>query len=143
MLRDSLLLLTVECSHLPAALLASFIKRLSRLSISAPPAGIIMVIPFTYNTLKRHPALMYMINRVGDSEELGAFRTVVPAGGVVLTQLQIRSIPKRKTRCSRMHWILHFGNWFPTRTTTIIPCRHWQTFSRKRSGSPATLWKIS
>jgi len=76
------MLLTVECSHLPAALLASFIKRLSRLSISAPPAGIIMVIPFTYNILKKHPALMYMINRVDDIEESGAFRTVMRAGGL-------------------------------------------------------------
>ena len=76
---DPLPLLTVEYSHLPAALLASFIKRLSRLSISAPPAGIIMVIPFTYNILKRHPALMYMINRVDDVEEPGVSPTVMPA----------------------------------------------------------------
>ena len=86
MLCDLLPSLTVECSHLPAALLASFIKRLSRLSISAPPAGIIMVIPFVYNTLKQHPALMYMINRVSDVEEPGLFYTVIPAGGVSLTR---------------------------------------------------------
>jgi len=65
--------LFLSSTHLPAALLASFIKRLSRLSISAPPAGIIMVIPFTYNILKRHPALMYMINRVNDVEEPDPF----------------------------------------------------------------------
>ncbi|KAF9051298.1 CBF/Mak21 family-domain-containing protein [Panaeolus papilionaceus] len=56
--------LFLSSTHLPAALLASFIKRLSRLSLSAPPAAIVMVIPFTYNVLKRHPALMYMIHRV-------------------------------------------------------------------------------
>lgn len=50
-------------SHLPAALLASFVKKLSRLSLNAPPAAIIMVIPFTYNILKNHPALMVMIHR--------------------------------------------------------------------------------
>lgn len=65
--------LFLSSTHLPAALLASFIKRLSRLSISSPPAGIIMVIPFTYNILKRHPALMYMINRVDDVEEPDPF----------------------------------------------------------------------
>jgi len=32
-----------------------------------------MVIPFTYNILKRHPALMYMINRVDDVEEPDPF----------------------------------------------------------------------
>ena len=38
-----------------------------------------MVIPFTYNILKRHPALMYMINRVDDVEEPGVSPTVMPA----------------------------------------------------------------
>ena len=56
-------------SHLPVALLASFVKRLARLSLSAPPAAIVMIIPLTYNILKRHPALMVMIHRVEDSYE--------------------------------------------------------------------------
>ncbi|KAF5357188.1 hypothetical protein D9756_006382 [Leucocoprinus leucothites] len=60
--------LFLSSTHLPATLLASFIKRLSRLSLSAPPAAIIMLIPFTYNILKKHPALMVMIHNsnVGD-----------------------------------------------------------------------------
>jgi CBF/Mak21 family len=49
--------------HLPAALLASFVKRLSRLSLTAPPTSIVIMIPFVYNILKRHPALMCMIHR--------------------------------------------------------------------------------
>ncbi|KDQ53338.1 hypothetical protein JAAARDRAFT_433296 [Jaapia argillacea MUCL 33604] len=60
--------LFLSSTHLPATLLASFIKRLSRLSISAPPAAIIMLVPFTYNILKRHPALMAMIHRPEDME---------------------------------------------------------------------------
>ncbi|KDQ13341.1 hypothetical protein BOTBODRAFT_160628 [Botryobasidium botryosum FD-172 SS1] len=55
--------LFLSSTHLSAALLASFIKRLSRLSLSAPPAAIVMIIPFVYNVLKRHPALMVMIHR--------------------------------------------------------------------------------
>lgn len=61
--------LFLSSTHLPAALLASFVKRLSRLSLSAPPAAIIMIIPFTYNILKRHPALMKMIHRAGEDDE--------------------------------------------------------------------------
>ncbi|KAI5117740.1 hypothetical protein M0805_004929 [Coniferiporia weirii] len=62
--------LFLSSSHLPATLLASFVKRLARLSLSAPPAAIIMAIPFTYNILKRHPALMSMIHRVeSDSDQ--------------------------------------------------------------------------
>ncbi|KAK0223868.1 CBF/Mak21 family-domain-containing protein [Armillaria fumosa] len=55
--------LFLNSTHLPATLLASFVKRLARLSLSAPPAGVIILIPFIYNILKRHPALMVMINR--------------------------------------------------------------------------------
>ncbi|KAG6813337.1 hypothetical protein H0H92_011885 [Tricholoma furcatifolium] len=58
----------LSSTHLPANLLASFVKRLSRLSLSAPPAAIVMAVPFTYNILKRHPALMAMIHR-SDSDD--------------------------------------------------------------------------
>ncbi|KAG6845195.1 hypothetical protein H0H87_012522 [Tephrocybe sp. NHM501043] len=61
--------LFLSSTHLPANLLASFVKRLSRLSLAAPPAAIVMLVPFTYNILKRHPALMGMIHRT-DSEDL-------------------------------------------------------------------------
>ncbi|KAJ7714208.1 hypothetical protein B0H16DRAFT_1742790 [Mycena metata] len=53
----------------PRPSLQSFIKRLARLSLSAPPAAVIMIIPFTYNVLKRHPALMAMIHRPEDSSD--------------------------------------------------------------------------
>ncbi|KIM21765.1 hypothetical protein M408DRAFT_300994 [Serendipita vermifera MAFF 305830] len=61
-----LLELFLSSTHLPATLLASFAKRLSRLSLSAPPSAIIMIIPFIYNILKRHPSLMTMIHRLPD-----------------------------------------------------------------------------
>jgi hypothetical protein len=70
--------LTTQSRHLPAALLASFVKRLARLSLTAPPAAIIMIIPFIYNVLKRHPALMVMIHRIDDEAELGR-HLVAPA----------------------------------------------------------------
>lgn len=50
-------------THLPASLVASFIKRLARLALHAPPAGIIAVIPWIYNMLKRHPTCTFMIHR--------------------------------------------------------------------------------
>lgn len=51
-------------THLPSALVASFIKRLSRLSLIAPPSGIIVVMPWIYNMFKRHPSTTFMIHRV-------------------------------------------------------------------------------
>ena len=50
-------------THLPAALVASFIKRLSRLALHAPPAGVVAVVPWVYNMLKAHPACTFMIHR--------------------------------------------------------------------------------
>ncbi|KAI0781283.1 CBF-domain-containing protein [Trametes elegans] len=58
--------LFLSSTHLPATLVASFVKRLSRLSLHAPPAAVVMLIPFTYNMLRRHPALMAMIHRTED-----------------------------------------------------------------------------
>jgi U3 small nucleolar RNA-associated protein 19 len=50
-------------THLPAALVASFIKRLSRLALHAPPAGIVVVVPWIYNMFKLHPQCTFMIHR--------------------------------------------------------------------------------
>ncbi|KAI9848637.1 MAG: hypothetical protein M1838_000476 [Thelocarpon superellum] len=50
-------------THLPGALVASFIKRMSRLSLFAPPAGVVVVIPWVYNLLKKHPSCTFMVHR--------------------------------------------------------------------------------
>ena len=50
-------------SHLPAALVASFIKRLSRLALNAPPSAIVFVVPWIYTLLKKHPLCAFMIHR--------------------------------------------------------------------------------
>ncbi|PNY27313.1 Uncharacterized protein TCAP_02765 [Tolypocladium capitatum] len=51
-------------THLPAALVASFLKRLSRLALNAPPSAIAFVVPWIYNLLKRHPSCTFMVHRV-------------------------------------------------------------------------------
>lgn len=48
--------------YLPAALIAAFIKRMARLSLTAPPAASVIIIPFIYNLLKRHPTCMALIH---------------------------------------------------------------------------------
>lgn len=50
-------------SHLPATLVASFIKRLSRLALNAPPAAIVAIVPFIYNLFKSHPTCTFMLHR--------------------------------------------------------------------------------
>jgi len=55
--------LFLSSTYLPASLVASFLKRLSRLSMSAPPQGIVAILPMVYNLLKRHPTCMQIIHR--------------------------------------------------------------------------------
>ncbi|MCJ1396401.1 hypothetical protein MMC18_009291 [Xylographa bjoerkii] len=50
-------------THLPATLVASFIKRLSRLCLGAPPSAIVVVVPWLYNLFKIHPSCTVMIHR--------------------------------------------------------------------------------
>jgi U3 small nucleolar RNA-associated protein 19 len=59
-------------THLPAVLVASFIKRLSRLMLNAPPAGIVAIVPWIYNILKKHPSCTFMIHRETRSAEAKA-----------------------------------------------------------------------
>ncbi|KAF9382364.1 hypothetical protein CPC16_009376 [Podila verticillata] len=54
---------------LPAQMIAAFIKRMARLALSSPPASIVIIIPFIYNLLKRHPTCMQLIHGSATSEE--------------------------------------------------------------------------
>ncbi|KAH6670098.1 nucleolar complex protein-like protein [Halenospora varia] len=58
-----LLDLFLASTHLPAVMVASFIKRLSRLTLTAPPSGVVAVVPWIYNLLKKHPTCTFMIHR--------------------------------------------------------------------------------
>ncbi|KAJ3056954.1 hypothetical protein HK097_002332 [Rhizophlyctis rosea] len=64
--------LFLASSQLPAYLIAAFLKRMSRLCLNAPPAGILAVIPQIYNLLKKHPACLPMIHKEGDLPTLPA-----------------------------------------------------------------------
>ncbi len=66
----------LSSTHLSATLVASFAKRLSRLSLRAPPAAIASVVPFVYNLLKRHPRCMAMVHKEWDGDRLN----IGPAG---------------------------------------------------------------
>lgn len=49
-------------THLPEQLVAAFVKRLSRISLTAPSTTIPMVIRFIHNLIFRHPGLLKMID---------------------------------------------------------------------------------
>ncbi|SCU83950.1 LAFA_0D06986g1_1 [Lachancea sp. 'fantastica'] len=54
--------LFLSSTHISANLVASFIKRLARLTLDAPPSAIVSVMPFIYNLLKKHPTCMIMLH---------------------------------------------------------------------------------
>ncbi|CAK7273132.1 Maturation and nuclear export of 40S ribosomal subunits interacting protein [Sporothrix epigloea] len=56
-------------SHLPVQMVASFLKRLSRLCLHAPPSAVVSVVPWIYNMLKKHPQCTFMIHRVPRTSE--------------------------------------------------------------------------
>lgn len=67
----------LSSTHLPAALVASFAKRLSRVALRAPPAAIAVVIPFVWNLCKRHKQCLGLLHR-----EFGGDRFALGPAGV-------------------------------------------------------------
>lgn len=64
-----LLDLFLSSSHLPSAIMASFIKKMARLALSSPIGAVVSILPFIYNQLKRHPSCMVMIHKPNASGE--------------------------------------------------------------------------
>ncbi|ODV65052.1 CBF-domain-containing protein [Hyphopichia burtonii NRRL Y-1933] len=61
--------LFLSSTHLAAQLVASFIKKLARLALTASAGGVVIVIPFVYNLLKRHPSCMVLIHNSEQSKD--------------------------------------------------------------------------
>ncbi|KAL2917284.1 Maturation and nuclear export of 40S ribosomal subunits interacting protein [Polyrhizophydium stewartii] len=61
--------LFLSSAYLPAYLVSAFIKRMARLCLFAPPTGIVMILPFIFNLLKKHPSSIRLIHSPGDNLE--------------------------------------------------------------------------
>ncbi|XP_007565979.1 nucleolar complex protein 4 homolog [Poecilia formosa] len=62
--------LFLSSSHLPVYLVAAFAKRLARLALTAPPTALLMVLPFIYNLIRRHPSCRVLIHKPSSEDEL-------------------------------------------------------------------------
>lgn len=60
--------LFLSSSHLPAYLVAAFAKRLSRLALVAPPTALLILLPFIYNLIRRHPSCRLLLHKPGSDE---------------------------------------------------------------------------
>ncbi|KAG0454059.1 hypothetical protein HPP92_025363 [Vanilla planifolia] len=57
----------LKSSYLPAYLAAAYAKKLSRLALSVPPSGDLVIIALINNLLRRHPSINFLIHQqVGD-----------------------------------------------------------------------------
>ncbi|XP_060930600.1 nucleolar complex protein 4 homolog [Limanda limanda] len=61
--------LFLSSSHLPVYLVAAFAKRLARLALTAPPAALLIVLPFIYNLIRRHPSCRVLIHKPNTEDE--------------------------------------------------------------------------
>nr|KIR45756.1 U3 small nucleolar RNA-associated protein 19 [Cryptococcus bacillisporus CA1280] len=73
-----LLTIFLSSSLMPSTIIASFIKRLSLLCLTAPPQGIVMVLPFIYNLFKKHPGCMVLLQRKSSEDPLLAVSSFTP-----------------------------------------------------------------
>lgn len=55
--------LFLSSTHLPAAMVAAFAKKLARISLTAPASALTITIPFIYNLINRHPNCKILIHR--------------------------------------------------------------------------------
>ncbi|KAI9189710.1 Maturation and nuclear export of 40S ribosomal subunits interacting protein [Blastocladiella emersonii ATCC 22665] len=53
----------MQSTHIPAYLVAAFVKKMSRLALYAPPAGVLITLPLVYNLIKQHPQCFALIHR--------------------------------------------------------------------------------
>ncbi|XP_078163578.1 LOW QUALITY PROTEIN: CCAAT-binding factor [Carex rostrata] len=62
----------LKSSYLPAYLAASFAKKLSRLALSVPPSGALIIIALTHNLLRRHPSINFLVHWETEEEKKDA-----------------------------------------------------------------------
>lgn len=62
--------LFLSSSHLPVYLVAAFAKRLARLALTAPPTALLILLPFIYNLIRRHPSCRVLIHKPNTENDL-------------------------------------------------------------------------
>ncbi|KAH7664531.1 U3 small nucleolar RNA-associated protein 19 [Dioscorea alata] len=58
----------LKSAYLPAYLAAAFAKKLSRLSLSVPPSGALIIIAIIHNLLRRHPSINFLVHQMVNDE---------------------------------------------------------------------------
>lgn len=99
-----------------------------------------MIIPFVYNILKRHPALMVMIHRV-DNDQLGAFILSLRTSDRP-TDGQIRTTKPSRRRYEPTRSIRRYGSSSVTETIISRRYRRWLGCFQRRLRNLRMVLKI-
>lgn len=73
--------LCLKSPLLPAYLAAAFCKKLSRLALSVPPSGALIIIALVHNLLRRHPSINFLVHQ-GYVNETGKETSATDKSGV-------------------------------------------------------------
>lgn len=65
-----LLDLFLRSEYLPQAFAASFAKKMARLALTAPSAGVLIMLQLIFNIIRRHPVLLSLIHKEAQEPEL-------------------------------------------------------------------------
>lgn len=82
--------LFLTSNYLPAYLVGSFVKRFSRISLSAPPDGCVFICHLILNLLRRHPSCRVLIHRIpkvaaATAAKFASFQLFLPSTATAAT----------------------------------------------------------
>lgn len=122
-------------THLPAALVSSFIKRLTRLCLTPPPVGHCCVMPWVYNLFKKHPLCTFMVHRVIRDPEV---RATVESQGMDDPFDEKEEDPMQTKAIDSCLWevVQLQAHYHPNVATTA-------KFSRSSTPDRGTIWRTS
>lgn len=60
----------LRSEYLPQAFAASFAKKMARLALTAPSAGVLIMLQLIFNIIRRHPVLLSLIHKEAQEPEL-------------------------------------------------------------------------
>jgi len=102
-----------------------------------------MIIPFTYNILKRHPALMVMIHRADVDALSGRHLVSSHLPRLNISLKKTISWTRKRTPCKLRHWTALYGSCFLILHIIMLQSRRCAKSSPRRLRNRDMPWKIS
>ena len=128
------LALFMTSSRLPLATVASFSKRLARLSLNGPPSGALFSLPLIFNMFKRHPKCIIMIHcdkktkQAGTDDDDDKYKDNVTAADTFNNE---ETDPSKTNAINTSLWEVEALQKHPNPSVSTLAKRFNQSFSKK------------